>query len=174
MPQPDFDPMDGLSEEDKAYLAGHKTAFERQKKAHEAAQGSDAERKKAAEDHIRATREAAGLPPDAPMPTPQAVKAATSAPVASGRISIMVARPEVKPNDIPSTTEKFAPDWNTMKEIIVKYDGTWVISRHEFSVQVAEILGFFGKDGWEKPVDSEKETFEAIVKSGRVFRTDPA
>jgi hypothetical protein len=164
--------LDGLSEEDKAYLDGHRNAFERQKKAHEAAQGSDAERKRAAEDHIRATREAAGLPPDAPMPTPKVVAAVLATP--TGRISLMVARPETKPNDIPPTTEKFAPDWNAMKEMIAKYDGTWVISRHEFPVSVADILGFFGKDGWEKPADSEKETFEAIVKSGRVFRTDPA
>ena len=171
MPQPEFDPMDGLSEEDKQYLDGHRNAFARQKAAHDAKAGGDEERKKAAEEHIRATREAAGLPPDAPMPTPQVVKAAA---VASGRISIMVARPETKPNDLPSTTEKFAPDWNAMKEFIAKYDGTWIISRHEFSVQVADILGFFGKDGWAMPADSEKETFEAIVKSGRVFRSDPA
>jgi len=170
MPQADFDPLDGLDDDDKAYLTGHKTAFERQKKAHD----TDAKHKKAAEDHIRTTREAAGLPPDAPMPTPQVVAAVLATPVATGRVSLMVARPETKPNDLPSTTEKFAPDWNSMKEMISKYDGTWVISRHEFSVQVADILGFFGKDGWEKPVESEKETFEAIVKSGRVFRTDPA
>lgn len=158
--------MDGVSDEDKSYLDGHRNAFARQKKAHEA----DVERKKAAEDHIRATREAAGLPPDAPMPTPAAVAAA----VPAGRLSIMVARPETKPNDIPSTTEKFAPDWNAMKEIISKYDGTWLISRHEFPIRAADILGFFGKEGWSTPESSEKETFEAIVKSGRVFRTDPA
>ena len=168
MPQPDFDPMDGLSEDDKAYLDSHRSAFERQKRAHD----NDEERKKAAEAHIRATREAAGIPADAPMPFSKVVAAVLAAP--TGRISLMVARPETNPHDIPSTTEKFAPDWNSMKEIIAKYDGTWVISRHEFSVQVADILGFFGKDGWEKPADSEKETFEAIVKSGRVFRTDPA
>lgn len=168
MPQPDFDPMDGVSDEDKAYLDSHRTAFERQKRAHD----NDAERKKAAEEHIRATREAAGLPADAPMPTPKVVAAAATA--LTGRISVMVAIPETKPNDIPSTTEKFAPDWAAMKEIISKFDGTWTVSRHEFAAQVNAILGFFGKDGWEKPVDTVKETFEAIVKSGRVFRSDPA
>lgn len=168
MPEPDFDPLDGVSEEDKAYLDTHRNAFKRQQMAHAA----DEERRKAAEAHIRATREAAGVPTDAPMPTRPAVTAA-SVQSAPGKISVMIALPEHRPNEIPSTTEKFAPDWNSMKEIIAKFDGTWVVARHEFSTQVSEILGFFGKDGWARPEGSEKERFEAIVKNGRVFRTDP-
>jgi hypothetical protein len=167
MPEPDFDPMDGLTEDDKQYLAGHKKAFERQA----AARGNlDDVRKKAAEEHMRATQEAAGVP--VTPPTNGARPAPVAAPVASGRISLMVAVPDAS-GGLPPTTEKFAPDWNSMKEIIAKHNGTWTVSRHEFSAQVADILGFFGKDGWAKPVESEKEVFEAIVKNGRVFRTDP-
>jgi hypothetical protein len=182
MPDPnEFDPFVGLTADDTEYLNSHRQAFARQQKAH----AHDEERKKAAEAHLRATREAAGLPPDAPLPAPSPsaasvvvpgapASAAAAIPTPSGRISIVVARPDVKPNELPPSTEKFAPDWGTLKEMIAKFDGTWIVSRHEFPVQVATILGFFGKDGWEKPVDTVKETFEAIVKNGRVFRSDPA
>lgn len=162
--------MEGLSEEDRSYLDSHKTAFQRQAAAHAA----DEQRKKAAEEHMRSVKTAAGLDPDAPVPPSArpAPSVARPAPVAAGRISIMVAVPDSS-GGLPPTTEKFAPDWNTMKDRISKFNGTWVVSRHEFSGQVADILGFFGKDGWPKPEDSEKEVFEAIVKNGRVFRTDP-
>lgn len=160
--------MAGLSDEDKSYIASHKTAFERQAAAH----AGDETRKKAADEHMRSVRIAAGLSPDAPpSPAAGAPSLATQA-VPAGRISIMVAVPDSS-GGLPSTTEKFAPDWNSMKEMIAKFNGTWTVSRHEFSGQVADILGFFGKDGWVKPKDSEKESFEAIVKNGRVFRTDP-
>jgi len=178
MPGPDeFDPFVGVTEDDKAYLDSHRQAFKRQQTAH----ANDEERKKAAEAHLRATREAAGLPADGPLPPAPAVvvpgapaSAAATIPAPTGRLSIVVAKPDVRPNELPPSTEKFAPDWNTLKEMIAKFDGTWIVSRHEFPVQVATILGFFGKDGWEKPVDTVKETFEAIVKNGRVFRSDPA
>lgn len=175
MPEPDFDPMDGLSEEDKQYLSGHRDAFQRQAAAHAKINGSDEDRKRAAEEHMRATQAAAGVPVTpqpangaAPAPRPVAVVAAQP-----GKVSLMVAVPETKGNDLPIAGEKFAPDWNSMKEQIAKHTGTWIVSRHEFTSQVADILGFFGKDGWAKPTDSEKETFEAIVKNGRVFRSDP-
>jgi hypothetical protein len=171
MPGPDFEPLEGLSEEDKSYLDSHKNAFQRQA----AARAGDEARKKAAEEHMRSVRTAAGFPPDAPVSAPSinGTSAHHAAPlVPAGRISIMVAVPDAN-GGLPSTTEKFAPDWNAIKDRISKFNGTWVVSRHEFSGQVADILGFFGKDGWPKPEDSEKEVFEAIVKNGRVFRTDP-
>jgi hypothetical protein len=170
MPGPDYDPLEGLSEEDKSYLDSHKNAFQRQA----AARAGDEVRKKAAEEHMRGVRVAAGLSPDAPHPAPvtngASIHAVPSVP--AGRISIMVAVPDSS-GGLPPTTEKFAPDWNTMKDKISKFNGTWVVSRHEFPGQVADILGFFGKEGWPKPEDSEKEVFEVIVKNGRVFRTDP-
>jgi len=171
MPGPDFDPLDGLSEEDKSYLDSHKSAFQRQAAAH----AGDEARKKAADEHMRAVKIASGISPDALSPAPRAANGAPAAvapQVPAGRISIMVAVPDSS-GGLPPTTEKFAPDWNTMKDKISKFNGTWVVSRHEFSSQVSDILGFFGKDGWEKPEGSEKEVFEAIVKNGRVFRTDP-
>ena len=165
MPMPDFDPMDGLSEEDLAHIAGHKTAFERQAAAHGLA---DEARKRKSDEHRRATQLANGISPTDDAP----IIASPVGNVATGAISVMIAVADDS-GGIPATTPKFAPDWNAMKDIIVKYNGTWLISRHEVPSQVANILGFFGKDGWPKPADSEKETFEAIVKNGRVFRTDP-
>lgn len=166
MPGPDFDPLDGLSEEDKSYLDSHKTAFQRQAVAH----ASDEARKKAADDHMRGVRMAAGLDPNVPAPSEKPAVGAIAVP--AGQVSVMVAVPDPG-GGLPPTTEKFAPDWNSMKEIIAKFNGTWMVSRHEFACQVSDMLGFFGKDGWPRPKDSEKETFEAIVKNGRVFRTDP-
>jgi hypothetical protein len=169
MPGPDFDPLEGLSEEDKSYLDSHKSAFQRQAAAHV----GDEARKKAAEEHMRAVRIASGLSPDTPPPrAANGAPAVVPHPVPAGRISIMVAIPDSS-GGLPPTTEKFAPDWSTMKDRISKFNGTWTVSRHEFPSQVADILGFFGKDGWDKPEGSEKEVFEAIVKNGRVFRTDP-
>jgi hypothetical protein len=169
MPEPEFDPLEGLTEDDKSYLDSHRNAFQRQAKAH----AGDEERRKAAEEHMRATRQAAGLPADAPLP-PRPPSSVAAQPVQPGRISIMVASSETKGGELKAAHDKYAPDWNSMKEIIAKHDGTWVVTRHEFSTGVADILGFFGKDGWERPADSEKEKFEVIVKNGRVFRTDPA
>lgn len=167
----EFDPFDGLEEEDRAYLDGHRKAFSKQKAIHDAYNTDDDSRRKAAEAHIRATQAAAGVTPSVPTPgTPPPRAASSQAQV--GHVSILVAKPD-SGAQLPPTTEKYAPDWSAMKEIIAKYDGTWIVSRHEFSNSVANILGFFGKDGWEKPTESEKERFEVIVKSGRVFRTDP-
>lgn len=88
-------------------------------------------------------------------------------------LSILVAVPEAAgAGGLPPTTEKYAQDWETMKTIIARYDGTWIVTRHEFPANVPDILGFFAKDGWSAPADSEKQKFEAIVKSGRVFKTD--
>lgn len=175
MPEPDFDPLDGLSEEDKQYISGHREAFQRQAAAHGRANAVDEERKRAAEEHMRSTQQAAGGAPVAPP----AVVNGSAAPrpmatvVASGRLSIMVAHPETKSLELPASADKYAPDWASLKEMICKWDGIWTVSRHEFPAQVADLLGFFGKDGWKKPEDSEKETFEVIVKNGRVFRSDP-
>lgn len=166
MPEADFDPLDGLTEDDKQYLDGHREAFQRQVKA----RSSDDDRKKAAEEHMRATQLANGVTPA--LPAAGVPLKPVAQPAASGKISLMVAVPDSS-GGLPPSTEKFAPDWNSMKDIISKYDGTWIIARHEFSVRVADILGFFRKDGWPWPNDSEKEKFEAIVKNGRVFRTDP-
>lgn len=170
MPGAEFDPFQGLDEEERAYLAGQKAAFAKQKavhEAHNAAQMGDEERRKAAEEHMRATQAAAGFVPTGPVPNAPRHSAAP------GTISILVAKPETSGHQLPSTTEKFAPDWPGMKEIIAKYDGTWIVYRYEFLGNVANILGFFGKDGWQKPEDSEKQKFEVIVKNGRVFKTDP-
>jgi hypothetical protein len=180
MPGPDdFDPMQGLDAEDLAYLQRQREAFSRQKAAHQRFALSDEDRRKAAEEHMRATQAANGVVPQE-APVPVAAPAVTApAPVAaprptpSGLLSILVAIPEAAgAGGIPPTTEKYAGDWETLKGIIAKYDGTWVVVRHEFPANVPDILGFFGKDGWTKPSDSEKQRFEAIVKSGRVFKTD--
>lgn len=170
MPEPEaeFDPLGGLSAEDLAYIDGHRKALSRQHAVHAVANTTDDERKKAAEEHMRATQIAAGVTPTTAGPPLAALRAAPSAP---GQLSIMIAIPDGSP--LPPSTEKFAPDWASMKEIIAKFDGTWVVVRHEFPGNVANVLGFFGKDGWEKPAGSEVERFEVIVKSGRVFRTDP-
>jgi len=164
MPGPDFDPMDGLSEEDKSYIDSHKTAFQRQAAAH----ASDEARKKAAREHMKSTQEAAGVP----VRSHEVDVTPSGEPAPVRVISIMVAKPD-EGDGLPSTTEKFAPDWNSMKDIIAKYDGTWIVSRHQFPEQVSDILGFFRKDGWPPPEDSEAQRFEVIVKNGRVFRTDP-
>jgi len=171
MPGADFDPFQGLDEEEKAYLNGQKQAFAKQKAvhdAHNAATMGDDDRRRAAEEHMRATQIAAGMTPTDPAKLPPTPRAAAT----PGNISILIARPDSAPNSLPSTTEKFAPDWAAMKEIIAKYDGTWVVAQHEFLGNVSNILGFFGKEGWEKPAESEKQKFEVIVKNGRVFRTD--
>lgn len=171
MPGPDFDPLDGLSEDDKEYLDGHRDAFKRQAAARKNLSTDDQrdeERKLAAEAQIKATQLAHGVVPAA---NGHAVPAPVQT-VSQGKISLMIGIPDSN-GSLPATTEKFAPDWAAMKEIIAKYNGIWTVSRHEFPAQVADILGFFGKEGWPKPADSEQETFEVIVKSGRVFRTDP-
>ena len=170
MPGADFDPFQGLDEEEKAYLNGQRQAFAKQKAVHEAANAAasgDEERRKAAEEHMRAVQAAAGFVPTVPQAS------AARPRVAPGSISILVARPEHAAHELPSTTEKYAPDWAALKEVIAKYDGTWVVSRYEFLGNVANILGFFGKEGWVKPEECEKQKFEVIVKNGRVFKTDP-
>lgn len=173
MPGPDdFDPLQGLDEEDRAYLQDHRKAFARQQAVHKQFNAGDDDRRKAAEEHLKATQVANGVAPAqiaAPAsPMPVAV------PVASGALSILIAVPEAAgAGGLPSTTEKYAPDWTTMKDIIARYDGTWIVRRHEFPANVPNILGFFAKEGWAAPEESEKQKFEAIVKNGRVFRTDP-
>lgn len=167
MPEPEFDPLIGLSQDDREYIDGHKTAFQRQAVAH----GLDDERLKASDAHRRATQEALGVSTSSPLPPLAQVVGLASQ---SGVISILIGTPELASSkDIPSTKDKFAPDWETMKQIISKYDGVWTVRREEFPGNAESILGFFGKEGWPKPADSEKEKFEVIVRSGMVFRADP-
>ncbi len=76
-------------------------------------------------------------------------------------------------HEIEQAVAQYAPDWKLLKERIKPHDGTWLVEKHEFHGEVALVLGFFGCPDWEPPKDSLKESFEAIVKDGRVFRTDP-
>jgi hypothetical protein len=170
----DFDPMNEVSAEDVAYLNGQKKAFERQQAAH-GMHSTDESRAAAAEEHRRATMRAQGI--DVPDNLPGAP--AQSRPVSAGvpaLFSVLQAVAETgdgKDMTLAPAGEQFAPDWALMKERISKHDGTWTVSHFEFPPHVAHILGFFGKDGWEAPPDSQKGSFEVIVKNGRVFRTDP-
>jgi len=162
----DFDPMDGLSAEDIAYLEGSKRAAARQYGAH----GEDLARQKASAEHMRLTRLSLGLPA-IDVASASEVSLNTTAPSSSAVISIMIANPEEGGQRTPHT-EQYAPDWHVMKEMLTRYDGTWIVVRHEIPSQVESILGFFGKDGWDEPANSKQETFEVIVKKGKVFRTD--
>lgn len=169
----EFDPMNGVSADDLAYIQGQKKAFERQQAAHNM-HSSDGDRAAAAEAHRRDTMRAQGVevPEDLP-PTPasQPVQAAIA-----GMFSVLQALPETgegKSMTLAPANEQFAPTWDLMKKRISKYDGTWTVSHYEFPPHVAHILGFFGKEGWDAPPDSKKKSFEVIVKDGRVFRTDP-
>ena len=176
-----FNPMEGLSEEDKAWLAAREKAKARQSAAHEdvpfvGETEADAERRKAAEAHRRATMEAAGMTPaeiaaQAAAAPPGAASVAVSS--IPNMFSVLKARPEGGIKELPAGEEQYAPDWKSLKSLIAKLDGTWIVERYEFHGHVAHILGFFGKPGWEEPTDAKKEEFEVIVKDGRVFRTDP-
>lgn len=170
MPRPDFDPMDGLSDEDIQYLDSHRKAFSRQSEAHAS---MDEERKRAAQEHMKSVQQ---LSKGSAMSPSEVVREKVRpSPISSralGTMSVLIAVPDPS-GGLPPTKEKYAPDWNSMKDMISKYDGIWVVSRHEFPSHVSSILGFFGKEGWPSPDDSEKEVFEVIVRGGRVFRTDP-
>lgn len=167
----EFDPMDGLSPDDMKYLADQKSAFARQQAAH-GMHSTDADRASAAEAHRRSVMQANGVePPAGPLQSPGS-QASPSAP--TGLFSVLRAVPDTSGDArLAPTGEKYAPDWRNLKERISSHDGTWIVSRHEFPAHVAFVLGFFGKDGWETPPDAQKESFEVIVKNGRVFRTDP-
>lgn len=169
-----FDPSEGLSPEDLQYINSQKDAFSRQQAAH-AMHGSDESRKAAAEAHRRETMRQHGV--EVPEELPNApVSSASQSPAAglSGTFSVLRAVPEVESvGHLPQAAHQYAPDWALMKERISGHDGIWVVSRFEFVPHVAFILGFFEKEGWESPPDAKKESFEVIVKNGRVFRTDP-
>ena len=169
----EFDPMDGLSPEDMEYLNRQRSAFARQQAAHGRPDG-DEDRIAAAEAHRRSVMQQHGIEPPKTGPGPVSMAAPAPAPVPL--FSVLRAAPEGSEGNgvsLPPTGERFAPDWKHMKEQIAAYDGTWVVSRHEFPAHVAFVLGFFGKEGWDAPPDAQKESFEVIVKNGRVFRTDP-
>lgn len=198
MPEEDFDPLADLSAEDMAYLERQRRAKARQEQAWANRPGADpdeAGRAVAAEAHRKATMEAAGLTPaeiakrmqQAPPPTPAEVIAtipgappeivAPAAPAVPATITIYRAEPVVSDVELPPKGEQFAPDWKTLKSLIVSHDGTWNVSQYELPIDVRVILGFFGKTGWamvdEDLKELEKAKFGAIVKGGMVFRADP-
>lgn len=179
-----FDPMDGLTAEDHQYLEAQKTAKARQEAAWEGGRpggDNDDERRKAAEEHRRKTMADHGVTPasllEGQQVGPAAALATPAVPLSPAGVPIMFsvlkAAPAVNERELPQAKEQFAPDWPEMKKRIAAHDGTWVVEKYEFAPQVALILGFFGKEGWEEPPEAKKEEFEAIVKGGRVFRTDP-
>jgi hypothetical protein len=187
MPGKGFDPMDGLTAEDHAYLDAQKRAKARQEAAwqgHPTGDADDEERRRMAEEHRRKTMADHGVSPaDLLKDQPQGPAAASSVPEsgvapspAAGvptLFSVLKAGPVVTEVELPQAHEQFAPDWAEMKKRISPHDGTWLVEKFEFHPHVAHILGFFGKEGWEAPEDAKKEEFEVIVKGGRVFRTDP-
>ena len=167
----EFDPGEGLSQEDIQYINQQKEAFSRQQEAH-GMHSTDAARKSAAEAHRREVMKSQGLPVPDELPMAAPGRAAQSS--AATMFSVLRAIPDTSNGTkLAPTGEQYAPDWPSMKERIASHDGTWIVSRYEFQPDVSLILGFFEKNGWESPVDAEKESFEVIVKNGRVFRTDP-
>lgn len=167
-----------LRPDDRSYLDELKRAQERQQAAHAEVMKTiadvDAERARASEQHMNRVR-AASAPVPADLVVNQPIPAPSiQAPTPNASLSILKAKPFIDSDiELPHSEEKFAPDWPKMKTIISKLDGVWVVKRYEFIAAVPLILGFFGKGDWEAPVDAEKETFEVIVKGGRVFRSDP-
>lgn len=87
--------------------------------------------------------------------------------------SVLKARASVSDDEIAQAETQYAPDWALLKDKIKDHDGTWIVEQYEFNYDVALILGFFNCPGWEDPKDCKNQSFEAIVKNGRVFRTDP-
>lgn len=165
-----------LSPEDRKYLEEMEKAKERQMAAARArapyVDPMDEDRKRASEENMRRVREANGAHPFSadlgPVPVPRPV------PTPASFVSIMKAEPFVEDGvSLPQSKEKYAPNWPSMKQLIAKSDGVWVVRRYEFQSLVPHILGFFGKEGWDFPDKAQKEEFEVIVKHGRVFRTDP-
>jgi len=166
----EFDPLDGLSPDDLEYLNKQRDAFARQKAAHDRDSGDDA-RAAAAEAHRREVMEKHGVTPSGEvLPTPGPSPSQTP-----GLFSVLKAEPEAEEigGSIPSTREKYAPDWKHLKAQIANHDGIWIVSHYEFPAHTAFILGFFHKEGWDHPPDAKKRSFEVIVKNGRVFRSDP-
>ena len=171
----DYDPLEGLSPEDLQYINGQKKAFERQQAAH-GMHSTDESRAAAADQHRREVMRSQGVavPDDLPGGPPVA-QAATAAGIPT-LFSVLRAIPDVgehKNMTLAPAGEQFAPTWALMKDRISKHDGIWTVAHYEFTPHVAHILGFFGKEGWEAPPDAKKRSFEAIVRDGRVFRTDP-
>jgi hypothetical protein len=169
----EFNPLGEVSAEDMAYINGQKKAFERQQAAH-SMHSTDEGRANAAEEHRRATMRANGIevPDDLPI-APAQSPVSTGLPTMFSVLQAVSEAGDSARDMLPAAGEQYAPDWALMKERISPHDGTWTVSHFEFPPHVAHILGFFGKDGREAPPDAKKNSFEVIVKNGRVFRTDP-
>jgi hypothetical protein len=62
-----------------------------------------------------------------------------------------------------------------MKRILsCSQDGSWIVSVHQINTTASDILGFFKKDGWPSPKDSKKDSFEVMIKDGKIFRSEPS
>lgn len=87
------------------------------------------------------------------------------------------------PNSVPGTVSiwvvvneedtkmLYAPDWKTLKAKLKARDGVWKIKNFSFQATALTILGFFFPNEFEftfAPV----ETFDVLVQSGIVFRSD--
>ena len=185
-----FDPMADISPQDKEYIETQRRAKARQEAAWEGKRipmsPEDEERKRLSDEFRRKTMASQGVTPaeiakrfaENPPPPTDADDIGPGGPVVStvgvpSMFMVLKARPEVAEHDIPQAKEQYAPDWKLLKGRIQGHDGTWIVEKYEFHPHVAFILGFFGKEGWNTPENSLKESFEVIVKDGRVFRTDP-
>jgi len=194
MTQRGFDPMADMSHADKQHLNQVEQAKTRQSAAWEGKRipmsPEDEERKRLSDAHRAKTMANAGMTPaeiskklaeqGIPVPPVDAAEAERRGSVQAGvqagvpsKFSVLRAHAEVTEHEIPQAGEQYAPDWKSLKEVIKKHDGTWIVEQFEFHPDTGSILGFFGKDGWPYPENALKGSFEAIVKSGRVFRTDP-
>ena len=189
MPKP-FDPMAEIGPQDRQYLEEQRRAKARQEAAWDG-QGvpmspEDEKRKQLSDEFRRKTMASQGMTPaeiaknfqEAPPPPATADDVGPGGPVATAvgiptMFVVLKARADVEVHEAPQAEEQYAPDWKMLKGRIKDHNGTWVVEKYEFHPHVAFILGFFGKPGWDPPENALKESFEAFVKDGRVFRTDP-
>lgn len=168
-----FDPLGDLSPEDRAYLARQRAAKERQMAAWKAGEGPEPteEGLVAVDDEglpvapspaIDVSANAPGMIVPEPKPPPRQMLAVFRAePVEKGL------------KELPPAAKQYAPDWKELKNRLKPHDGLWMVERCDLPLDMAQILGFFGMPGWDMPEGAKKESFEVIVKDGRVFRTDP-
>lgn len=169
-----FDPLADLSPDDLAYLNRQKAAKARQMAAWKAGEGPEPD-----ETGLLAVDDD-GNPIELPEPpVPFAVDQGRI--VAPGAVPVPVplvlqvfrASPITDSKELPPAHMQHAPSWDTLKDRLKPHDGAWMVKRFELAPDVTQLLGFFGMNGWEEPQGAQRESFEVIVKGGRVFRTDP-
>lgn len=169
MPSTDYDFLADLSSDDKALLQAKAKAKARQEAAWSGVNTSHSEKEADEAREAAAKQMAAAI-----RAGEEANRLSSSEPATKNSVPTDAPQKTVSIWTIDGSMDTMlAPTWKDLKEELKGSEGTWKVLHFDLDLTFDNMVGFFRPNRKYKfPMESLKESFEVIVKSGIVFRSE--